>query len=148
MATDAPTPSPDTTATARSDRAVLLFDGVCTLCNGFVNFLIDHDPRARIQVGALQSDEARHYLDAFGLDPHALDSVVLIEKGRVYRKSTAALRVARHLSPPWSFAVVLLAIPRPLRDRIYDVVANYRYEWFGTRDSCRMPTPELKQRFL
>lgn len=129
--------------------AILLFDGVCNLCNGFVNFLIDHDPEGHIRVGALQSDAARPYLQAFGLDPSYLDSVVLIERGRVYQKSTAALRVARRLEAPWPLAYyALIGIPRVIRDRIYDVVASKRYDWFGKREACRMPTPELQARFI
>ena len=157
------TPSPASRPTATDGRpavesphtdrtegtALLLFDGVCNLCNGFVNFLIDHDPHGQIRVGALQSEAARPYLEAFGLDPEALDSVVLIERGQVYRKSTAALRVARRLEAPWPLAYyAFIAVPRPLRDAVYDVVANNRYDWFGKRDSCRMPTPELQERFL
>ena len=138
---------PETSPDAGS--AVLLFDGVCNLCNGFVNFLIDHDPEAQIRVGALQSDAARPYLHAFGLDPSYLDSVVLIERGRVYQKSTAALRVARRLEAPWPLAYyAFIGIPRVVRDRVYDVVASKRYDWFGKRDACRMPTPELQARFI
>jgi len=132
-----------------ADSALLLFDGVCNLCNGFVNFLIDHDPDGEIRVGALQSEAARPYLQAFGLDPSYLDSVVLIERGRVYQKSTAALRVARRLEAPWPLAYyALIGIPRLLRDRVYDVVASNRYDWFGKRDACRMPTPDLQARFI
>jgi len=161
MTTDSPAPRSTATngrpgaapSPPRSDgpgnTALLLFDGVCNLCNGFVNVLIDHDPHGQVRVGALQSEAARPYLDAFGLDPEALDSVVLIERGRVYRKSTAALRVARRLEAPWPLAYyAFIAVPRPLRDAVYDVVANNRYDWFGKRDSCRMPTPELQERFL
>lgn len=138
-----PEASPD------AGSAVLLFDGVCNLCNGFVNFLIDHDPEGHIRVGALQSDAARPYLHAFGLDPSYLDSVVLIERGRVYQKSTAALRVARRLEAPWPLAYyAFIGIPRVIRDRVYDVVAGKRYDWFGKREACRMPTPELQARFI
>jgi predicted DCC family thiol-disulfide oxidoreductase YuxK len=130
------------------NHGVLLFDGVCNLCNGFVNFVIDNDPEGYFKLAALQSDEARPYLEQFGLDPEALDSVVLIENGQAYRKSTAALRVALHLPKPWPLAAVFMAIPRPLRDVVYDLIATNRYDWFGERNSCRMPTPELQQRFL
>ncbi len=130
------------------DHAVLLFDGVCNLCNGFVNFIIDHDPEGRLKVGALQSAAAAPWLRAAGLDPSHLDSVVLIEKGRVTRKSTAALRVARMLGGPWALAYALIVVPRPLRDLAYDLVARYRYAWFGQRDTCRLPTPDLQARFL
>jgi len=130
------------------NHGLLLFDGVCNLCNGFVNVVIDHDPSGYFKLGALQSEEARPYLDAYGVDPEALDSVILIENGRVYRKSTAALRVARQLPAPWPAAYAFIAVPRPLRDFVYDIVASNRYDWFGQRDSCRMPTPERTARFL
>jgi len=138
----------ETDAHILQNHGILLFDGVCNLCNGFVNFVIDNDPNAYFKLAALQSDEALPYLEQFGLDPEALDSVVLIEHGKAYRKSTAALRVALHLPTPWPLAAVFMAIPRPLRDMVYDIVANNRYDWFGERDHCRMPTPEVKQRFL
>jgi predicted DCC family thiol-disulfide oxidoreductase YuxK len=127
---------------------IVLFDGVCNLCNGFVNAVIERDPDGYFTFGALQSDPARAYLDAFGLSGDVLDSVVLIEGGRLYRRSTAALRILRRLSPPWPLAYLLVAIPRPVRDRVYDWIAGRRYRWFGKRSACRVPTPELRSRFL
>lgn len=137
-----------TRANVLQDHAVLLFDGVCNLCNGFVNFVIDHDPDAYFKLGALQSDAAAPYLRTYGVDPEALDSVVLIEGGRLYRKSTAALRVARRLPAPYALLYAFIVVPRPLRDVVYDWIASNRYDWFGTRDACRMPTPELDTHFL
>jgi predicted DCC family thiol-disulfide oxidoreductase YuxK len=151
MPVSSPAVSPNGHPTPAADlhrHAILLFDGVCNLCNGFVNFVIDNDPEAHIKMAALQSEDARPYLEAFGEDPEALDSVVLIENGRLYRRSTAALRAARYLKMPWPLFYAFIAVPPPLRDAIYDWVAEYRYEWFGTRDSCRMPTPEVQAHFL
>ncbi|PEN14089.1 thiol-disulfide oxidoreductase DCC [Longibacter salinarum] len=130
------------------DHGVLLFDGVCNLCNGFVNFVIDHDPGAYFRMAALQSEEAKPYVEAFSIDTDRVDSVVLIEGGRVYRKSTAALRVALHLPAPWPLTAAFLLVPRALRDYIYDVVAENRYQWFGQRNSCRMPSPDVDRHFL
>jgi predicted DCC family thiol-disulfide oxidoreductase YuxK len=125
---------------------VLLFDGVCTLCNGFVQFVIERDPAARFQFAALQSDAAVRLL---GVAPPPLpDSLVLIEDGRLFTRSTAALRVARGLRFPWPLAYVFVAVPRPVRDWVYDAVARNRYRWFGRRDVCMVPTPELRSRFL
>ena len=129
-------------------QALLLFDGVCNLCNGFVNFVLDHTAEEDILFGALQSEAARPYLEAFGVDPEALSTVVLIERGRLYTRSTAALRVLRRLDPPWPMLYALMVVPRPLRDRVYDRIAANRYQWFGKRDECRLPTPALKARFL
>jgi predicted DCC family thiol-disulfide oxidoreductase YuxK len=127
-------------------RAVLLFDGVCTLCNGFVQFVIQRDPAGRFQFATLQSDAARRLLQAA---PQPVpDTLVLVENGRVFLRSTAALRVVRGLRFPWPLAFVLVVVPRPLRDWVYDIVARNRYRWFGRRDVCMVPTPELRARFL
>jgi predicted DCC family thiol-disulfide oxidoreductase YuxK len=127
-------------------RAVLLFDGVCTLCNGFVQFVIRRDPADRFQFATLQSDAARRLLQAA---PQPLpDTLVLVENGRVFLRSTAALRVVRSLRFPWPLAFVLVVVPRPLRDWVYDILARNRYRWFGRRDVCMLPTPELRARFL
>ena len=125
---------------------VILFDGVCNLCNGFVRFVIARDPHSRFQFGPLQSDAAQRLLA--GAPPVSGESVVLIEDGRVFRRSTAALRILRRLTLPWPFAYIAVLVPRPLRDAVYDVVARNRYEWFGRRDTCMVPTPEVHQRFL
>ena len=125
---------------------MLLFDGVCTLCNGFVRFVIDRDPAGRFQFAPLQSDAARRVL---GSAPQPLpDSLVLVENGRLFMRSSAALRVARGLRFPWPLAYVFVAVPRPVRDWMYDAVARNRYRWFGRRDVCMVPTPELRARFL
>ena len=127
---------------------VILFDGVCNLCNGFVRFVIARDLAARFRFAALQSDSARRLLarlDGLGGIP---DSVVLVDRGRVYTRSSAALRIARGLPFPWSLARALIVVPRPLRDWVYDRVARHRYRWFGRKDTCIVPTPDLRARFL
>jgi predicted DCC family thiol-disulfide oxidoreductase YuxK len=123
---------------------VLLFDGVCTLCNGFVQFVIEHDPAGRFQFAPLQSDAARRVLGVAPLP----DSFVLVEDSRLFTRSTAVLRVARRLRFPWPLAYVFVAVPRPVRDWLYDAVARNRYRWFGRREICMEPTPELQSRFL
>ena len=134
--------------TAGSQHALILFDGVCNLCNGFVNFVIDHDPEGYFHFGALQSEAAGSYLAAHDVPSDSLDSVVLIEDGQAYTRSTAALRVLWHLDGAWSLLYAFILIPKPLRDWVYDRIANVRYDWFGKRDQCRMPTPDLKARFI
>jgi predicted DCC family thiol-disulfide oxidoreductase YuxK len=128
--------------------AVIVFDGVCNLCNGLVDFVIARDPDARFRFASLQSDAARRLLHGAQLEPPLRDSVVLIEHGHVFRRSEAALRIARRLGAPWSFAYPLVAVPRPVRDWIYEVVARNRYRWFGKRPTCRVPTADLRRRFL
>jgi predicted DCC family thiol-disulfide oxidoreductase YuxK len=125
-----------------------LFDGVCNLCNRFVQFVIEHDPDGRFQFAALQSAAARRVLTGYHPLSPVPDSVVLVEDGRVFTGSTAALRIARGLRFPWTLAAALLAIPRPLRDWIYAFVARRRYRWFGQREHCMVPTPALRSRFL
>lgn len=129
-------------------HAVVLFDGVCNLCNASVNFVIDRDPAGYFRFGALQSEEAAPLLRRAGLAPDHLGSIVLVEGGQVYTRSTAALRIARRLSGAWPLLAVFLAVPRPIRDAVYDVIARYRYRWFGREEACRIPTPELRARFL
>ena len=131
-----------------SPIAVILFDGVCNLCNGFVQLVIAHDPRAQFHFAALQSEAAAACFERLSVHAPRTDSVVLIENDRVYTQSTAALRVARRLRFPWPVAFLLIAVPRPLRDWVYCAIAGRRYRWFGKRDVCMVPTLELRSRFL
>ena len=129
---------------------LILFDGVCNLCNGLVQFVIPRDPGGRFQFGALQSASARRVLDLHHVPDPAPDSVMLVEEGTgtVYAGSTAVLRIARHLTFPWPLASALLVVPRPLRDWIYALVARHRYRWFGRRVHCMVPTPAIRSRFI
>ena len=128
--------------------SVVLFDGVCNLCNGIVRFIIERDPHGRVQFAPLQSKAATSLLAQH--PDHAVlpDSVVLVDDGELYVKSTAALRVARRLRFPWPLFWIFIVVPRPLRDLIYDFIARHRYGWFGKRDTCMVPTKEVMDRFL
>jgi predicted DCC family thiol-disulfide oxidoreductase YuxK len=128
--------------------ATILFDGVCNLCNGFVQFVIARDPHARFRFAALTSDPAKQLLDASGVRQPLPDSIVLLQDGAVYVQSDAALRIARGLAFPWPLLYGFIAVPRGIRDWIYGSIAAHRYAWFGRRDSCMVPTPGVKQRFL
>ena len=130
------------------DGAVVLFDGVCNMCNGTVRFIIARDPAARFHFAALESDAARRVLAGSDVSGPLPDSVVLVEQGRVYTRSTAALRIARRLRFPWPLMSAFLIVPRPLRDLVFDFIARHRYRWFGKRDACMLPTPDLRKRFL
>lgn len=130
------------------DGPVLLFDGVCNLCNGVVQFVIERDPAGTISFAPLQSAAGRRLLDRVGRDPGALDTVVLVDGGTAYTKSDAAIRVARHLGGVYRLAVLGRLVPRVLRDAVYDFVADNRYDWFGRREQCMVPTPELRDRFI
>lgn len=133
-----------------SGRSIVLFDGVCNLCNGAVLFIIDRDPRGRFQFAPLQSDLAVELLRSLGQDvPEAgSDSIVLIEDGRAYQRSAAALRIAKNLSGLWPVLAAGLVVPRVVRDWVYDLVARNRYRWFGREEACRVPSPALRERFL
>lgn len=137
----APLPQPD-------DRPLVLFDGVCNLCNNSVTFVIGRDPEAKVRFAAVQSAPGRTRLAALGLPLDTYESFVLIDGGRAYYKSTAALRLLRHLRQPWPWLAVARIIPRILRDPLYDLIARNRYRWFGKRDACMVPTPDVKARFL
>lgn len=127
---------------------IILFDGVCNLCSGSVQFIIQRDPQARFRFASLQSDTGRRLQTELGIDPEALDSILLIEDGRWSRESDAALRIARGLRGPWKLLTVFRIVPRFLRDRVYRFIARHRYRWFGKSESCWLPTPELRSRFL
>ena len=127
---------------------LVLFDGVCRFCNASVNFIIDHDRRGRVRFAALQSAAGQEVLRRFGLPTAGFDSLVLVEGGRCYTRSGAALRIARWLDGFWPVLSALIMLPPVLRDGAYDLLARNRYRWFGRFDACRMPTPELRQRFL
>ena len=127
---------------------IVLFDGVCNLCNGSVQFILQRDPAGKFRFASLQSDLAQRLLTERGLDPKALDSVVVIDGGRLYRESDAALRIARDMRGAWKTLTVFRVIPRPLRDWAYRLIARNRYRWFGKSETCWLPTPELRGRFL
>jgi predicted DCC family thiol-disulfide oxidoreductase YuxK len=127
---------------------VVLFDGVCSLCNGFVDFAIARDPRGRLRFGALQSEAGQRALREAGVDAPPLSTLVVLEGGKAHVRSDAALRALSHLRFPWPLLFAAVVVPRPLRDALYDFVAARRYRWFGRSEACRLPSPEERSRFL
>jgi predicted DCC family thiol-disulfide oxidoreductase YuxK len=127
---------------------VVLFDGICNLCNGFVKFIIKRDPSGKIKFASLQSDFGRSQLVRMKMDPGLLYSLIVIDGGKTLERSDAVLHVARHLGIPWKLLTVFHFVPKFLRDGIYNMVARSRYRIFGKRESCMIPTPELRKRFL
>jgi predicted DCC family thiol-disulfide oxidoreductase YuxK len=132
------------------ERPVVLFDGVCNLCNRGVNFIIDRDPSGTFRFAALQSGAGRRILQGFGrsLSEGDPQTIVVVDRSRLYERSGAILRIARHMRGAWPLLAVLLLIPRPLRDALYRWGSARRYRWFGKSDTCRVPTQELRARFL
>ena len=135
-------------STAEAGCPVILFDGVCNLCTGSVRFVIERDSRKQFRFASLQSPVAEKLLGPQRNEADRFESVVLVVGERIYRKSSAALLIARRLDGLWPLLSVLLAIPRPLRDAVYDWIGRRRYRMFGKRAACWKPQPELADRFL
>ncbi len=127
---------------------IILFDGVCNLCNGFVQFVIKNDPNAKFKFGTLQSAKAKELLLANNINAKELSSVVFIANNKVYTQSDAALKIAQNLGFAWSLTSVFLIIPKFIRDAVYKFIAKNRYRWFGKKDQCMIPNANLKSRFL
>jgi predicted DCC family thiol-disulfide oxidoreductase YuxK len=131
-----------------AEHPIVLFDGVCNLCNLSVAYIVRHDPKGRFHFASLQSNAGRELQGEYGFDPDVVNTIVLIERGRAHTKSDAALRIARRLKGPVRFWWVARFVPRPVRDAIYDWIGRNRYRWFGKRDECMVPGPGVRERFL
>ena len=127
---------------------VLLYDGVCALCNGLVTSTIRHDPRGIFQYISLQSSLGKKYLATAGLPENELDTFIYFENDRFFTNSTAALKVLKQLNGLWPLFYPLIVIPKVLRDVVYNVIARHRYRWFGKFDECRLPDTNIKERIL
>jgi predicted DCC family thiol-disulfide oxidoreductase YuxK len=127
---------------------VLLFDGVCNLCNSSVQFIIKNDKKGKFRFASIQSDYGQQAIKEYDLGDENLKTVILIADGKAYKKSTAALEVARRMDGLWPLLYVFWIVPYPLRDLVYNWIANNRYKWFGKKDQCMIPSPELKDRFI
>lgn len=127
---------------------IVLFDGVCNLCDNSVKFIIKRDKNASFKMASLQSDIGQKIQTHFGQDTSQVNSVMLIEHGKLYTKSTAALKIARHLDGLWKLFIIFLVIPSSIRDVVYDFIARNRYKWFGKHDACMIPDKSIKSRFL
>lgn len=127
---------------------LLLFDGVCNLCTGVVQFVIKHDKAARFSFASLQGPVGEAFLRKHRMPTDTYASFIYLRKGRVLSRSDAALYIARDLGSVWALAYAFIIVPRFIRDAVYDFVARHRYKWFGRTDTCMLPTPELKARFV
>ncbi len=131
-----------------NSHPVVLFDGVCNLCNSSVQFIIKRDKKQVFRFASLQSAFGKKMLEQFQLTDKNIDSVILVDKNLVYIKSSAALQILKKLGGIYSVAYVFIIVPKFLRDGVYDFVARNRYGWFGKRESCMIPLPELKKLFF
>ena len=127
---------------------IILFDGICNLCNSAVQFVIRNDKKKRFKFASLQSEAGKFLLLKGNLEPEKTDSFVLISEGFYYTRSTAALKVLKLLGGRWLLLYIFILIPAFIRDSVYNLIANHRYRWFGKKDSCMIPDASLKERFL
>lgn len=127
---------------------IILFDGVCNLCNASIQFIIKRDKKNLFKFASLQSDVGKSLLAQHHIDGTKMDSVVYIENGKAFTESTAAIRVAGYLGFPWKLLQVFLIVPSMIRNVVYQWIARNRYKWFGKQDSCMLPDASLEARFL
>ncbi|WP_343750817.1 thiol-disulfide oxidoreductase DCC family protein [Lentibacillus halophilus] len=126
---------------------IILFDGECHFCDRSVQFIIKRDKKAVYKFASIQSDVGQRILDKWDA-PSDVDSLVYVSDCNYYVKSSAALRICKHLKGLWKLCFLLLVVPKPLRDPLYTVIAKNRYKWFGKKDNCSLPSPEMRDRFL
>lgn len=129
-------------------HSIILFDGVCNLCNSSINFVIKRDKNETFKFATLQEEPGILLLKRYGIDTVDTDSIILIENGKAHIKSTAALRVARKLSNAWPLLYGFILVPPFIRNWVYSYIAKNRYKWYGKQESCMIPTPALKDKFL
>jgi predicted DCC family thiol-disulfide oxidoreductase YuxK len=130
------------------NKSLILFDGVCNLCNSSVQFILLRDPKDHFRFASLQSDYGQSILKQHNLPTDKFNSLALIENGKLYQRSTGALRIARRLKGLWPMLYAFIIVPPFIRNFVYDLIARNRYRWFGQKESCMMPRLEWKQKFL
>jgi predicted DCC family thiol-disulfide oxidoreductase YuxK len=133
---------------SKTSYKIILFDGVCNLCNGAVNYIIKRDKKNIFKFAALQSEVGQELVTKFKIDTSKVDSIILIDGETYYEKSSAALHITKELSGAYPLLFVFMIIPKFIRNSVYDYVARNRYKWFGKKESCMIPTKELKSKFL
>ena len=130
------------------EKPIILFDGVCNFCNAGVNFIIRQDKENIFRFTALQSRAGQRLTEQYHLPKKDFDSFIFIENGKVYNRSTAGLKVYNKLPWYWKWTQVFSIVPKFLRDGVYDFIARNRYKWFGKKEECMIPTPDVRNRFL
>jgi len=130
------------------DKKIVLFDGVCNLCSNSVQFIIRHDKKNQFLFGSLQGKAGQEYLRKFNLPEDSFNSFMLVENDKLYDRSSGALRMLKHLGNGWQLFYAFIIVPKFIRDGVYNFIAKNRYKWFGKKEACWIPTPELKEKFL
>lgn len=128
-------------------NSIILFDGECNFCDHSVQFIIKRDKQALFKFASIQSDAGQEILKSHHVPLHT-DSVILVEKGKYYDQSSAALKICKHLKGAWKLFYFFILVQKPLRDFVYKIIAKNRYKWFGKKDACMLPSPEIRKRFL
>jgi predicted DCC family thiol-disulfide oxidoreductase YuxK len=130
-----------------NDKPVIVFDGVCNLCSGSVQFILKRDKEKRFSFASLQSNFGQDLLKQFDLPTNTFNSFILFQEGKIFTRSTAALKMFSQLKN-WGWVKIFWIVPKFIRDGVYNLIAKNRYKWFGKKEECWVPTPELKARFL
>lgn len=131
------------------DKKIILFDGVCNLCDSTVQFIIRHDKKDEFRFVAIQSEIGQEIIKYIGVDTSKTDSIILYQPGvAYYYKAEAALNIATALGGVYSLMSIFKALPNGISNAVYDYIARNRYKWYGKKDACMIPTPELKAKFL
>ncbi|MES2850725.1 MAG: DCC1-like thiol-disulfide oxidoreductase family protein [Bacteroidota bacterium] len=130
------------------NNPVILFDGICNFCDGAVNFTIKKDKQKKIKFAPLQSEAGRQLLLQYGLPENYMSSFLFVENGKVYSRSTAVLRVCKYLKGLWPLCYAFIIVPPFIRNAVYNFVGKNRYKWFGQKEECMIPTPDVRARFL
>ena len=133
---------------SNKENPILLFDGICNLCNSSVKFILRHDKREQFLFSSLQSDASKKLLLQYNVKKITMDSIVLIEDGKVYQKSSAIIRICQLLHWPWAIFSIAKYLPISFRDKLYEMIASRRYSWFGKKDTCMLMIPKYKNRFI
>ncbi|HEY5536911.1 MAG TPA: thiol-disulfide oxidoreductase DCC family protein [Ignavibacteria bacterium] len=128
--------------------SLILFDGVCNFCNSSVNFIIRRDKKNIFRFASLQSETGQKCLSEYNFYNTEFDTIILIEKGELYTRSAAALRIAKSISGIWKLFYIFIIVPRPIRNYLYDLLSRNRYKWFGKKDACRIPSESEKKKFI
>jgi predicted DCC family thiol-disulfide oxidoreductase YuxK len=131
-----------------NNKSLILFDGVCNLCNSSVQFILLRDKKDKFRFASLQSDYGQSILKQYNLPTDKFNSLALVENSKIYQKSTGALRIARKLKGLWPMLYGFIIVPPFIRNLVYDIIAKNRYRWFGKKEECMLPRPEWKQKFL